>query len=398
MSRIAAIESLVDRGTWQIDESSWVTLTSDKAYIGGRFYSDKMPLLNLLGAGVYGLLHWGWNASLAVDCAESGKPCAYYPLTLTLIGLPGAVLVWLFFQFLRKQQVALGSAVAVTGALTFGAAVWPYCLVINHHLPSAAALFASFYLLQTPRGWWRLVCAGIFAASAVAFDMVSVFMFAGLMATTMVYGLHAIRYFALGAIVPVLITAVLDYQITGTIAPPYMIPGAYAFPGSKFADTAGGVAPSADLLHYGFGMLVGERGLYAYSPVLLFALAGLGIVMFTPGRILRWEAACLGGAYLALTVYLTTGTYNFGGVAYGSRLYLHAVPLVMVFAAFVSPPTPSKWRFAVAPVFAVLMAISIASGYQGAQHPWRHSPPLVHLTRNPETGAIGWWWNDSVFR
>ncbi|MBK8987635.1 MAG: hypothetical protein IPM39_16415 [Chloroflexi bacterium] len=48
-SRMAAIESLVHRGVWVIDESPFVH-TLDKIKVGDHFYSDKPPMLALRGA------------------------------------------------------------------------------------------------------------------------------------------------------------------------------------------------------------------------------------------------------------------------------------------------------------------------------------------------------------
>jgi hypothetical protein len=389
MSRVAAIESFVERGTWAIDQSPWMAKIGDRAFIRGRFYSDKMPLLNLLGAGVYAVMHWGWGATLAPTCGQSGVPCAYYGLTLILIGLPGVALVWLFFRFLLKQQVTVWTAAAATAALAFGSMVWPYSLVINHHLPSATALFASFYLLKihpNPLGWFF---AGLFAALAVSFDFVSVIMCAGLLALAVGSGRHCAMYFGSGALVPLLITGVLDYQITGTLLPPYLVRGAYVFPGSRFADTPGGVSPPANLPQYAFNMLLGNHGLYAFAPILFFGLAGTVMVAVNKTHPLRREAICIASSYLAATVYLVTQTANLGGAAYGVRFYLHAVPLIMVFAAF-GPLASARWQRLVAVTFAVLLIVSAASSYQGARHPWRYSPPLAYLTRDAGTGAIGW--------
>src|SRR5437868_3611985 len=62
-SRLATVESLVDRGTWAIDDSQFVRPTDDsgagtldKLRIDGRYYSDKSPVPALLMAGEYALL------------------------------------------------------------------------------------------------------------------------------------------------------------------------------------------------------------------------------------------------------------------------------------------------------------------------------------------------------
>src|SRR5512139_4479 len=54
-SRLAAIDSLVARGTWVIDDSPFLTV--DKVKLGDHFYSDKPPLLSFAGASLYSILH-----------------------------------------------------------------------------------------------------------------------------------------------------------------------------------------------------------------------------------------------------------------------------------------------------------------------------------------------------
>src|SRR5437868_13147617 len=71
-SRLATVESLVDRGTFAIDDSIFVRIptnrapyesvqlretgTLDKLLIGGHFYSDKSPVPAVLLAAAYGAI------------------------------------------------------------------------------------------------------------------------------------------------------------------------------------------------------------------------------------------------------------------------------------------------------------------------------------------------------
>src|SRR5262249_19665936 len=83
-SRLAAAESLVDRGTWAIDGSAFVTM--DKLRIGGRFYSDKPPVPNLLLAADYR----AWQA-LTGRTARSDRAGLCRALTVASSGLAYAV-------------------------------------------------------------------------------------------------------------------------------------------------------------------------------------------------------------------------------------------------------------------------------------------------------------------
>ena len=49
-SRLATVESLVERHTWAIDDSPFLAGTQDKLLIGGHYYSDKSPVPAVLMA------------------------------------------------------------------------------------------------------------------------------------------------------------------------------------------------------------------------------------------------------------------------------------------------------------------------------------------------------------
>ena len=51
-SRMATIQSLVEKHTFIIDESDFIK-TGDKVFINGHFYSDKLPTPQIIGAIIY---------------------------------------------------------------------------------------------------------------------------------------------------------------------------------------------------------------------------------------------------------------------------------------------------------------------------------------------------------
>ena len=55
-SRVAAIQALVEEGSWAIDKSR-DRATGDKYFFNNHFYSDKPPTLALWGTFCYGILH-----------------------------------------------------------------------------------------------------------------------------------------------------------------------------------------------------------------------------------------------------------------------------------------------------------------------------------------------------
>ncbi|MBI5650124.1 MAG: hypothetical protein HZC40_06730 [Chloroflexi bacterium] len=416
IARVASIESLVERGTWAIDESAWVDRTADKVFLGGKFYSDKLPLLSIIGAGVYAMLRNTFGASLAPDCAR----CAYAPLVLILVSLPVALTLWLFFDFAARQNVPVWAATLGTSALGTGPMLLPYALVLNHHVPAASALFASFYFLwrglSSPHGQTRKfapLAAGFFAALAISFDIPSGIIAASLFGIALArYRIDAI-YFALGGALPFALTALLDYQIAGTIIPAYLIPEGYAYPGSEFPAIIGGNAGTPDdYAAYAFRMFLGGKGLFAYNPLLLFAFVGAMRVAFTCENLLRIEGAWIALGFSALCLYLALGTGNFGGNAYGERWFIPAIPVLFAFIFFAPPLNLEigNWKLEVGSdstrqalqylttmpawfLFASALVLSIFSSLQGAQAPWQDILPPLQMTRSSQLPIFGLRWN-----
>ncbi len=392
-SRIAAIESLVERGTWVIDDSPWVDRTEDKVFLNGRFYSDKMPLFSLMGAGVYAILHDGLGASLSPDCATAGRFCGYSTLTLLLVGVPVTLMLWLFFLYAR-EHVPLGHALLGTAALGLGTMLFPYALVFNHHAPAAASLFAAFFLLVRSAGSRvALIGAGFLSALAISFDVLAGVTAASVLAIALVRSRGQIVWFALGGAVPLVLTALLDYQIAQTIIPPYMITSGYVYPGSGWPATFGGNGTPDDYAAYAFRMFLGGQGLFAYNPLLLFALAGAIGVALTRGHALRVEGAWVALGFVALSIYLAVGTGNYGGTAYGERWFVPAIPILFSFILFVPPLSRPSWRSAAWGLFLPLLGLSVLSSLQGAQGPWLYSPPPLQMTRQAGFPVFGFKWN-----
>lgn len=393
MSRVAAIESLAERGEWSIDRSEWAGRTWDKVFINGHFYSDKMPLLAVAGAVIYGAVHTITGAGLAPDCAETPGGCAYYGLTLLMSGVPAAGLLWLFYEYTRRQGVRLWAGIVATVALGFGTMVWAYATVLNNHIPTALALFASFYLLLCRPRRAVLVAAGVCAGLAAAFELQAALIVPVLGLIALIRARSQVIFFILGACMPVALTVLLDYQITGTHLPPYFVPGAYSYPDSSFQDTPGGSETPTDIVQYAFKMFVGAQGLFAYNPVMLFAVVGMIVAGSARQHALRWEARLLGLSLIALAYFLVNNTGDLGGAGYGERYYLMAVPLLMAFIIFAPPLVSTRLRYVAAIAFALLLVLSVLSANDGARRPWRYVMPPAHLTRNPASGALGFKWN-----
>jgi len=404
ISRLASIEALVHHGTWALDNTTLGSLTGDRIFLNGHFYSDKPPILSWVGAGVYAVLHRGFSLSLspqecnpttspchciALMCPQSSPDWAYYLLTVILIGFPSALMLALFYRSTAFFDLSNPLALLLTVVLGLGTAVWPYSLTLNNHVPAAACLLSALYALIRSKAdgvlsyRWLLV-AGFATALAFALDPgTSPFLI-------LFSGYVLLRYrlrvwpFVLGGLVPLIVTAALDWWMLGDPLLPTMHAAGFDYPGSVFSPTVGGNHGPANVLDYGFRMLVGDHGLFAFSPVLLWVAVGLGTMLCERGHRLRGEAAVVGLASLATVLHLILLTHDFGGAGYSVRWFVTFVPLLFFFAARPSLYRTLQRRL----VFATLSALSIFSAWQGALAPWGPALPPLRL----ETAAVASAW------
>ena len=144
-SRFAQIESLVDHGEGPIDGSRY-RWTVDHVTIGGRVYSNKPPLLSLLGAAAY----LGLKNVTGLTFARH-ESAVIYALNLLLAALPTAWLVAFFHRTLARCWSAPGTEVGAVGiagpaaltttALAAGTILTSFSTVLNNHTIAAALLF-----------------------------------------------------------------------------------------------------------------------------------------------------------------------------------------------------------------------------------------------------------------
>jgi hypothetical protein len=385
-SRLATAEALVHQGTWAIENTSFIQRTADYISWNGHFYSDKPPMLPFLTAGVYAVLHHGLGISFDFSgwCDPVSSPCAcfallcpqapdwaYYVVTLVLIGLPSVLMLALFYRSTAFFDLPNALALPLTGALGLGTMVFPYSLVFNNHIPTGAALMLGFYaLLQArtgkgaPERW--LVTAGLATALAFTFDLLVAPFLAAFLAVALFRHRLRVWAFVVGALIPLVLLAILDLWLLGDPLPPSMHPAGFDYPGSAFATTLTGNTPSTDVLGHGVEMFFGERGLLTLNPVMALPLFGLGALLCQRRHRLWGETVAVASACAVVALSLIVFTPGFGGVSYGTRWLLDVTPVLFFFAA-----CPRLYRPVVGRLLVGLLAfVSILSAWQGALSPW----------------------------
>jgi len=384
-SRLAGIESLVERGTFRIDDSPFAANTKDKVFIGGHYYCDKPPLFQVIGAPVYALLR-RLGCVLSPDRSVPGAIAGYRWLTFAVVGVPSAGMLAGLTLWALRRGTSLARTLVVAGLTAFATSVWPYSLSLNNHLPAGAALLGCLLLSGSPAtgeaGAARLFAAGLLGGAAAGFDLVAALPVAALSVVVLRHRGRALA-FALGAALPLAVTLAADFMISGSPLPPYFVPHAFRFPGSPFYDTIAASRPPRDVGIYAFQGTIGDRGLLAYSPVLVLALAGLVRRFKSWRQPDAWASLALGLGIAAYVGYVFTHTDNHGGKAYGER-YLVSIVAPLAFFGLYALQRAS--RSAALLALALTVPPSTLSAAQGVARTWTVTQPVIYLPTPPRLG------------
>jgi hypothetical protein len=414
-SRMATVQALVEQGTFIIDHTEF-NRTGDKVFVNDHFYSDKTPMLSVAAAGVYSILHNVFHLTLdpticvpdedvaacRVFDGKSFRFTAFYWLTLIFIGGSSALLVVLFWKSMLDAGASGILSTAFALALGLASPIAPYSSVFAGHVPAALCLFAGFILLCHSERSEESLRHSIETLRVAQGDNRKIF-FAGLLISLSanidltlavfiaVFGLWILisrrKYFIaylIGAIVPFAVSAAINYWAAGTIAPLYFDPKAYDFIGTVLNTTVGGTNGFYSLdfgLHYTYDLLIGARGLFSFTPMLLFALVDWWSVSRDRANRLRGLTFAVIAGCVTFTLYLIFRTDNFGGEAWGTRWFVPLVPVFAYYAAHAYRRSPITDRGSLLRrvLFWILVALSFLTALYGLHDAWKSIPPIVRL-------------------
>jgi len=366
-SRMATIDSLVERGTFVIDNSVYVW-TGDKAYINGHFYSDKPPVLSFLAAGPYFLMK---SAGLTF---QNNEGLVYYLLTLIFVGIPAAITVCVFNKSLKLIGLEKSVRLRLTIALGAGTLLLPWATVFNNHVPAMALCFTSFYLILKSKFQFNkknIFLAGFLVSLGATIDIITGGIFFVLFLIYILWNRFEIRsviflidIFLIGALLPFWLHCVLNIQITGGILPAQFVPEYFVYPGSPWStQNLSGFLSHPDLtslLTYAFHSTFGYSGFFSYSPVLLiffFALPQIRHKLKKEGVIITLATIILLGFYILKTD-------NYGGWSYSIRWWIPLIPFLLFFGSLYLQKQKSY------KIFYLLLAISVVISAIGVINPW----------------------------
>ncbi len=309
---------------------------------------------------------------------EGGNPGGIEKFFASLLVAGAACLL----LHLARRELPLSGALLAVFVFVFCTSAWSsVSRALWQHAPSLVFVFATLGIL-TGRRERSLPLAGLFVALAYAVRPTNALLV--LAVTAHVALAHRRRlwpYLRWAGLVAAffVIQSVWDY---GTLLPPYNDP-----------DQVGAVSLGAFSEGLAGTLLSPGRGLFVYSPVLLFALWGVAI------RLRRLENRQL-HAFLALVLLghwlLISSWFSWwGGSVYGPRLFADVLPILLY---FMLPPIGvlfrAPWRrpfLALAFVLAAgwSFALHQRGAYRTAAWDWNILPP--HEDRIPPPDDAAFW-------
>ncbi len=290
-SRVATVESLVDRHTFAIDESPFGQgIGGDKVFIDGAFYSHKPAVPAVLMAGVYKALQ------SITGLQASDQPKVFYRwITIGSSGVAYVIAVWCVFLLGRQLSLPLPMCVALAASLAGATVALPYSRAVNDHILGLGAALPLMTILaarntdaeSAPWSVWQIVASGTLVGLIYAFDVASGTPLLASILALIAYrsrSFSTVAVFALAALPWLTLHHFINYSIGGSLRPVAMVPEYFQWPGSPFADAADltgswnhdGVA---QFLGYAARLLVGQRGFVLFNLPLWLAVVGFVILM-----------------------------------------------------------------------------------------------------------------------
>ncbi|HET6878747.1 MAG TPA: hypothetical protein VFI31_01175 [Pirellulales bacterium] len=417
-SRWATVRSLVELGTYQIDDivsqPNWDTIDMVKhddegrpapATDQGHLYSSKPPLLATLMAGPYWVIYQVTGTTLGEHPFAIGRP-----LLVLFNVLPMIVYFASVARLVERFGLSDWGRLFVMACATFGTFLSTFAVTINNHL--TAAVSAAIALNAALRVWYDgerrlrwLFVAGFFAAFTAANELPALAFFAAV-AVGLLYRAPAatLKAFLPGAIMVFAAAEGTNYAAHHSWTPAY----AHRTPGDNWYDYQfmrnGKVRDSywsqpaarspidqgePDRLTYVFHSLVGHHGIFSLSPIWLLSLVGL--VLLCLRRHPDWRAMGLLLASVSLvcvTFYLLMpqNDRNYGGMTSGFRWVFWFAPLWLVAMLPVADGMSGRcWSRGLG---LVLLGFSVVSVAYPTWNPWVH-PWLLDFLESQQWVGLG---------
>ncbi|MCA8995365.1 MAG: hypothetical protein KDA80_00195 [Planctomycetaceae bacterium] len=379
-SRWCTVWSLVERGTYQIDEirkvPGWDTI--DLVKHEGHFYSSKPPLLPYLVSEIYRAIRrlTGWTLTSHTEEITN--------IILFLINiLPMGIALWALYGCIRRHCDNVFGQLFLLTAACWGTLLLPFLTVFNNHtIATTAFIFAIVLAVQIIADGrhhpWRHAACGLFAGWGVCNELPAALLGIALFLLLCWHSCwkRTAMWFVTFSLIPIGGFFITNYHATGGWKPFYMYYGTekYEFVHegipSYWLDPKGVDKPRDTPLEYFTHCTIGHHGILSLTPIYLLTLWSWLLPATWRKRPLRLLFALSVALTLAvLAFYLSrTANYNYGGVSVALRWTLWLTPFWLLSMIPVLEQWGRSLWFRI--LVTVLLTPSIFSAWYPGNAPW----------------------------
>src|SRR3989338_11170425 len=294
-------------------------------------------------------------------------------MKLIVVAIPTGIFL-IFFHRTMQKKIEERYAFFLTFCLGFGTLLFSYSTAFNNHNLTAFTLFAAFvmYLHAVSGEKVNYFFFGFLLGLTIALDIITGALF------TVFFGIylffvkkvayHHKLFLVLGCALPVAFHLILNFMIFGDLLPAYAHPQYYIDAQTwQNESNLPGFYNHASLwafIVYTFHSTLGFRGLFSYTPILLF-----GLWFLCRRALIKKEYVFVPVLFgiVGVIAYYCLYTMNYGGASYGSRYLLPLTPILLYFCVdMFQGEISQKWRH----TFYFCAAVSVVIAFIGAFNPW----------------------------
>jgi len=381
LSRLATVESLVDRQTWWIDDSIFhqprlhpdpnsfldrnvaenlIDGTKDKLWINEHFYSDKSPVPALIMAVGYRSI----QSITGLRAIDHPRTFVLWMIFLSAV-IPFAIAVVCMDRVFRRFSTTPAINNLLTLSFALGSVALTYTESVNNHiLMLAVCSMICQTVTQSSRSLFAILRLGLLVGMGYAIDQGGALPL--LLATSIWFLLRhpqfrPIAYFIVGALPLIVLHHALNFMIGGTLAPANANPEYLAWPGSPFnTSTMTGVLHHESIggfLIYAFDLLVGKKGFLGHNLALYIVPMAI-VLLFRVRSKFRPE--------LLFALILSVGTWmmysmfsnNWAGMCCSIRWFVPLLaPGYLIIAIFLQRFPEWTWSFSVLAAWGFVLGV-----------------------------------------
>jgi len=267
----------------------------------------------------------------------------------------------------------------MTLILAFGTVFFPFSVIYNAHIVSAQLVIFSLYILNKKQTkLYHPILLGLFVGLNATVDILSGAFFLLFISIFYIFYSKKSRkekiLYCIFVSISIIFYLILNHSVTGNFIPGALQPTLFSYEGSTFSkSTLSGFynhSSLPDLFWYAFNSLIGARGLFIYTPILLFSFLGFYYA---------WRNNYDHKLIICLIFYITLSVIfsilfssDYSGNSFGIRWYVPLIPVMVFFISFYYDRIRNKKSRVELIIFYIIVAISVIISLIGAFYPWSY--------------------------